>query len=126
MHQHVTGSGAEWDCMCTLGMAYTKLPIGAVAVDSPVDVVRKSIILGPLAWSWRWTFVCGARGRGNATSIGVERVSPSGIAAMKEMCGFRLRTVILTAVILKAGERVMVAYRQFRVRSRIPLALSLF
>jgi hypothetical protein len=61
----------------TFGMAYTKLPIGEEVADSPEDVVRKSRIFGPLSRSWRWMFVCGARGRGNEISIGLFDTIPS-------------------------------------------------
>jgi tRNA(Met) C34 N-acetyltransferase TmcA len=61
----------------TLGIAYTKLPIGAEVAESDVVVVKKATMEVRLSVNWRWIFVCGARGRGNATSIGFAIMMPS-------------------------------------------------
>jgi hypothetical protein len=65
-------------CELTFGIAYTKLPSGAAEDASDDVVVRKRRTLGPFLWSWRWMFDCGARGRGNATAMGLLEVSPLG------------------------------------------------
>jgi hypothetical protein len=53
----------------TLGIAYTKLPRGATADDSPVVVVKKARREHGLLVSRRCTLVCGALGSGKETSI---------------------------------------------------------
>jgi tRNA(Met) C34 N-acetyltransferase TmcA len=60
----------------TLGIAYTKPPIGAEVAESAVVVVKKATMEVRLSVNWRWIFVCGARGRGKATSIGFAIVIP--------------------------------------------------
>jgi hypothetical protein len=64
------------DRQLTFGIAYTNDPNADEEDDSAVDVVRNSSKLGPLSVSWRCTFVCGALGSGNATSIGACDASP--------------------------------------------------
>lgn len=54
----------------TFGIAYTKEPRGTEDAESGVDVVRNSVIFGPLSWRRRLMFVRGAFGNGKETSIG--------------------------------------------------------
>ena len=62
--------------MHTFGIAYTNEPRGTEDVESDVDVVRNSVMFGPLSRSWRYTSVCGAFGKGKETSLGVCDMSP--------------------------------------------------
>lgn len=69
---------------CTFGIAYTKEPKGTEDAASVVDVVRKSVMLGPLSWSRMLISVCVARGNGTETSIGAcdASVFMAAVAAM--------------------------------------------
>lgn len=54
----------------TFGMAYTSEPRGTEDAASGVDVVRKSVMFGPLSCSLTLMSVLGALGSGTETSIG--------------------------------------------------------
>lgn len=60
----------------TFGIAYTNDPKVEDDADSALEVVRNSSKFGPLSVTWTWMLVCGARGRGNETSIGACDASP--------------------------------------------------
>lgn len=62
------------------GIAYTNEPRGTEDAASGVDVVRNSVMFGPLSWSRRLISVRGALGSGTDTSLGACDASPVMIA----------------------------------------------
>ena len=80
----------------TFGIAYTSEPSGTEDAASDVDVVRNSVIFGPLSWSRTLISVRGAFGRGTETSIGACDASPFVVEAAIVSCWCSVLMVRMT------------------------------